>query len=297
MLRENVAAGRQTKLTLVRDMVLVADVTAGGIVPVKIQDIVEPLQEGLIYNKVGLPFNTGLAGDFVWPVYEAVEATFAGEGVALSDTTIDMSKVNPKPERIGLAIPVSREAINQSEGVIENIVKNVMPQALYTLINKVLFSTTKVSGASAVAGPFVAAAASATTLSATPTFAELNAMKAAVLKNGVKGENLCWVMSKAMEATLEGEPINSNGVYKPIAENHMMCGLPIQTTQDIVDGTTEYIGLGDWRYQPAGLFGGISFVVDPYSQARKNAVDFVLNADFATATLQAKAFVLGKVGA
>ena len=55
------------------------------------------------------------------------------------------------------------------------------------------------------------------------------------------------------------------------------------------------MGLGDWRYQPMGLFGSLRFIVDPYSKARKDSVDFVLNADYATKTLRDDAFMLGKV--
>ena len=55
---------------------------------------------------------------------------------------------------------------------------------------------------------------------------------------------------------------------------------------------TEYIGIGDWGYQPMGLFGTLRFIVDPYSQARKDAVDFVLNTDYATKTLRPEAFLL-----
>ena len=60
---------------------------------------------------------------------------------------------------------------------------------------------------------------------------------------------------------------------------------------------TEYIGLGDWRYQPMGLFNSLRFVVDPYSRARKDSVDFVLNCDYATKTIRPEAFLLGKVSA
>ena len=71
------------------------------------------------------------------------------------------------------------------------------------------------------------------------------------------------------------------------------------TANDIAQVTilTENIGLGDWRYQPMGLFGQISFIVDPYSQARKNAVDFVLNTNYGTKTLRPEAFALGQVSA
>lgn len=124
IIRENVAAGRQTQIMLMRDLVMVADVTTGGIVPVKMQDILDPLVEGLILDKVGLPMPTGLAGDYIWPTYETVEATIQGEGVALTDTEISMSKLTASPQRIGIAIPVTRQAINQTEGVVEMIVKS-----------------------------------------------------------------------------------------------------------------------------------------------------------------------------
>lgn len=297
VVRENVAAGRQTEIRLVRDMVMVADAAAGGIIPIQIQDILKPLEEGLILNKVGLSMPTGLAGEYVWPVYEAVEASIVGEGVALSDTSIEMSKLTASPERIGIAIPVSRETINQTSGLIETIVRELMPAAVARLINRILFSTTKVSGATNLVGPFVAALSTKVTLSSVPTFKELNAMKAKVLETGIDGEHLCWTMTKSMAAILEGEPVNAKGVFKPIIENGTMCGLPVFTTNCMRNGTTEYIGLGDWRYQPMGLFGQMSFIVDPYSQARKNAVDFVLNADYGTKTLRPEAFLIGEVAA
>lgn len=298
VIRENVSAGRQTEIRLVRDMVMVSDAVAGGVIPIQIQDVLKPLEEGLILHKVGLSMPTGLAGEYVWPVYEAVEAQIAGEGVALSDTKIEMSKLTASPERVGIAIPVSRETINQTSGLIETIVREIMPAAVARLINRILFSTVKVTGATNLVGPFVAALGSKVTLSATPTFQELNTkMKAAVLESGVDGEHLCWTMTKSMAAILEGEPINAKGVFKPIIENGMMCGLPVFTTGCMRNGTTEYIGLGDWRYQPMGLFGQMSFIVDPYSQSRKNAVDFVLNADYGTKTLRPEAFMIGEVTA
>lgn len=306
MIRENVAAGRRTELTLLRStdpanpngkLMMVADAATGKIIPLKIQDIIEPLVEGFILDKVGLPMPTGLAGDYVWPTYEAVEATVLGEGVSLADTEIKLDKITAQPQRIGIAVPVTNQALNQTEGVMEMIVRKVMPQALRQLLNKILFSTTKVTNATTLVGPFVGKVATATELSAIPTFEELNAMKAAVLASGVSGENLCWVMTKSMEAILEGQPINKDGIYVPVAQNHVVCGLPVYTTNCIKGESAEYIGLGDWRYQPMGLFGTLRFVVDPYSRARKDSVDFVLNTDYATTTLVEDAFALGEVGA
>lgn len=290
IIRENVAAGRQTQIMLMRDLVMVADVTTGGIVPVKMQDILDPLVEGLILDKVGLPMPTGLAGDYIWPTYETVEATIQGEGVALTDTEISMSKLTASPQRIGIAIPVTRQAINQTEGVVEMIVKKLMPLSVTMLLNKIMFSTTKVTSATTLVGPFVALASSPVEVSAEPTFKDFNKVKAKVLATGVDGEHLCWVMTKAQKAIAEATPKDAgSGIM--VCENDHIAGLPVFTTNYIGE---DFIGLGDWRYQPMGLFGDISFIIDPYSQARKDAVDFVLNVNYGTTTLRTEAFALAK---
>ena len=352
IIRENVTDGKKTEIVFVRDLMMVSDITSGAIVPLNIQDILTPLTEGFILDKVGLKMPTGLAGDYVWPMYEMVEAQLAGEGVALSDTKIPFSKMQAAPERVGIAIPVTNQTLNQSAGILETIVREIMPLSIRLLLNKILFSTEKVNGATNLVGPFVGLVDNAVALSAVPTFAQLNSkMKAAVLSTGIDGEHLCWIMSKSQEAILEGTPINAEGIHVPMIQNHILCGLPVYTTNTICKRTvsyqkytagstnawapytltdsdavtyevtgdtvehaladiaapaggkiakvtvvTEFIGLGDWRYQPMGLFGTLRFIVDPYSQARKDAVDFVLNTDYGTKTLRKEAFKLGKVG-
>ena len=291
---------------------MVSDIRNGALVPLNIQDIIKPLQEGFILDKVGLTLPTGLAGDFVWPMYEMVDAQIAGEGVALTDKKIPFSKMTASPERIGIAIPVTNQSLSQSEGVLEMIVREVMPLSIRLLLNKILFSTQKVNGATNLVGPFANIVENAAkeegqrdekipaivNLSNVPKFVELNKqMKAAVLETGIEGSHLCFVMTKSMAATLEGTPINEKGIFVPMIQNGMLCGVPVYTTNEIRQGTTEYIGLGDWRYQPMGLFGTLRFTVDPYSQARKDSVDFVLNTDYATKTIRPEAFILGQVAA
>lgn len=358
MLRENAKNGRKSEILFVRDLMMVGDVATGGIIPLNVQDILKPLQEGFILDKVGLPMPTGLAGDYVWPMYEMVEATVLGEGAALADTKIPFSKMTATPARIGIAIPVTNQSLNQSDGILETIVREIMPLAVRQLLNKILFSQTAVNTVAATAGligPFAKESIQAkkVALSNVPTFKQLNAdMKAAVLETGIAGDHLCWIMSKSMAAILEGTPINKDGIFVPMLQNGILCGLPVYTTNTIrkvevsyqkytagstnawgaytlqendvvtykvsgdttahalakisapqggkiaeVKTVTEFIGLGDWRYQPMGLFGSIRFIVDPYSQARKDAVDFVLNCDYGTKTLRDEAFILGEVAA
>ena len=169
-----------------------------------------------------------------------------------------------------------------------------MPLSVAMLLNKILFSITKVTGATTLVGPFVGIqTADVAKFSKEPTFKEYNSLKAKVLATGVDGENLCWVMTKAQKAIAEATPKDAgSGIM--VCENDRIAGLPVFTTHYIGEGN---IGLGDWRYQPMGLFGDMSFIIDPYSQARKDAVDFVLNVNYGTTTLRKEAFALAKVTA
>ncbi len=343
IIAQNVREKHQTEIIFVRDMMMVEDAASGGLVPLNVQDILEPLTEGLILHKLGLPMPTGLHGEFVWPMYEMAEATVLGEGVELSDSEIPFSKLTAAPERISVAYSVTNQAITQTNGVIEMVVRDVLPKSVALLLNRILLSRSKVNGATNLAGPFADAVSMPVKLSAEPTAKELNTlMKARVLSSGIEGSALCWTMTKAMAAILEVTPISKDGIFIPMIQNEKLLGLPVYTSNEMCDvektymkysGTdftaytlaegdkiagsvtdvkeiaspvknaiyevrsvTEYVGLGDWRYQPMGLFGSIRFTVDPYSKARKDAVDFVLNCDYATKTLRPEAFCLGQVG-
>lgn len=303
-IREGLAAGGRvtlpvaTELTLLREkgVTLSTDAASGGLVPDLIQQPVLPLQEQTVYDLVGIPMQQGLAGTFVWPVVEFGSASINGEGETLEAQKLKFSKLTASPERIGYAYEATREAIEQSEGVVQSIIGTAIPQGVADILNKIIMSPTKVTGAQLMQGPFVDLAATATSIATSAEeiqWTALNKLKAEVLKSGVRGEKLAWVMTKSTAAVLEGTPINTKGIYRPMLENGMLCGIPVFTTEAITD---QYIGLGDWSYQPSGFFGEPTMIVDPYTTALDNSVRFVYNTHFATKTIRKEAFKLVKIG-
>ncbi len=93
-----------------------------------------------------------------------------------------------------------------------------------------------------------------------------------------------------MEATPKWDGAN----VAVIDDNGRINGVPVFTTNEVADGVVDF---GAFKYAPQGLFGDMVFIVDPYSQARKNAIDFVLNVDYAITVLRQEAFAsLTKVG-
>lgn len=295
-IRENVKRGVSTTIRLVRENPspvpsepTITDINvanAGNIVRINLQDVLMPLQEGLILDKVGLPLMTGLVGEYVWPVASMVEATIGGDNMELTEQKISLSALKAVPDTIGVTCGVTRRTINQSGGIIETIVKNLLPMAVAKAVNKAMFGTTAATGATNLVGPFIG---KSPTMIA-KTYADINKLKAAVLKSGVEGEHMAWVMTKSTKAILEATS-KDTGSGIMICENDMIAGIPVFTTEFIGD---DYIGIGDFTYQPVGQFGDFSFIVDPYTEARKDVVQFTLHVDFGTKTLRSDAFVLGK---
>lgn len=74
-----------------------------------------------------------------------------------------------------------------------------------------------------------------------------------------------------------------------VDDNGRINGVPVFTTSYAEEGVIEF---GAFKYAPQGLFGDMVFIVDPYTQARKNAIDFVLNADYAVSILRQEAFAM-----
>lgn len=295
------SGARKVELVLTRDVELMKSTATAdtGIIPIKEEEMLKPLREGLIWDKVGLKITTGhTAQTLRWPKHGKGTAQWAEEGERAEDDKIDFSKLTTQPHRLVHAIPVTNEALESSEGVVEGVIREEMPAAVIDLINDALFTTDKNfvpkgggSKARVVYGPFVKAAENPFEFAAeVPTRKELLKMKAKVTKTGIKLVAPCWVMTEDMKAELEDAKVDA-GSGRFVCENDHILGYPVFTTSAIGEGN---IGFGDWVYQAGGFFGPISLITDPYTLLRQNSVDFVLNAHFATVTLYEEAFVLGK---
>lgn len=293
-----------------REAIVSTDVAAT--VPLAINDIIKPLEEGLILNAVGLKLQTGLSGDYVSPVVGRLEAEFKGEAVELTDKKIDINALRPVPARLGVSVAVTSQTINKSQGLVLDIVREQIPLAITRTLNKAMFSPVAV--ASGVAGPFVKiltddasgkalaslkgkaakkAASHIKFAGSVPTYKELVAMKGIVLAKGVVNDgSAAYVMSEYMKATLESTPRDA-GSGLMIIEDGRIAGVPVFCTNEIDGEATDYIGFGIWSYCLLGQFGDMRFVVDPVSQAKKDLVVMTLNADWAMTVAREEAFVLG----
>lgn len=257
--------------------------------PVTMGDIVEPLYGNLILSAIGSPLLTGLKGNYQWPVVEAFEATINDEGAKLGDTKIPLSKLIAKPERIGVAVPITREALNETADLLQTVATQYMPVAVAALMNKIMFSKTKVSNATNLVGPFVnlKAANKMEYTGEVPTYKELLKLKGLVLGSGIMPEGLCYVMTETEKALLEGSPKWEGSNQAIVDDNGKIAGVPVFCSPYVAEGDVQF---GSFKYAPQGIFGEMTIIVDPYTLARKNSIDFVINLDYALTVLRQEAF-------
>lgn len=256
-----------------------------GATPLTIGDVIEPLEKGNIMGLLGCKIQSGLFGDWKYPVVSAVEAEVAGETAEISDTKITMDAVKPVPQRVGLSILVTRSALNATNDELRSIVLNQIVLGLDRLLNKWMFKRSAI--ATNVNGLFVEPGTEATMAGATPTYAEILALKGAVDAEGVKPDaTAAYVMTNAMKATLEATP-KSSGNDHFIIEDGKINGVPVYVTEYAPEGAVEF---GYFSYALVGQFGNTEILVDPFTKATANSVRFILNTDFDIKAARAEAF-------
>ena len=310
ILRENLRANRPTTIQLVRDeagaggsgseggstatdnTMLTTDLLDSGIIPVKQQTLLKPLDEGLIFSKVGIPFQTGLSGDYFWPTYEGGEATINGENEKLSETKIATSKLKASYDRVGTAIIATRESLTQSAGMLQSIINTELSDRFARTVNRVQFGLTKATGAVNLVGPFASIAAKdVIQIPAVPTLKNFTKMKAQVFAKGIPSIGCAFIMTEGTKAALEATPVDAGSGIMLVQNDHL-AGFPVFTTHYIGDNN---VGFGSFAYNPWGQFGQMSIIIDPYTKALNNAVRFVANGDFGDVVLRPEAFVLAKI--
>lgn len=276
--------GTDLEIPLTRDIIQ-DTASASAIIPLTIGDIIQPLEKGLILDKIGAKMQYGLTGAWQFPIVAGVEATLADENVAINDTKIDISKINPEPKRVAISIPVSNRAIDQSNGALLSIVKTQLPMSVSRLLNKWMFSRTKITS-KASDGCFVNPT-SKLNYTTNITYKDAVMLKGAVMKQGVIFDGSpAYVCSATTYADLETTPRDA-GSGLMVIQDGKINGYPVFMTEYIGD---DCLGFGVFSYQLVGQFGNMRMTYDPYTGAKRNLVYFVFNTDFDMLSLRQEAF-------
>ena len=282
LLRETVKAVREGKLdgdfvvtreatsTITSGIIQVGEKTnmeSAGI-PVSIQDLIKPLEAELVYNKVGLKVQTGVRGKIQWPVLDnSIEVSIGGELDAVDTKVLEFDKITTTPYKLGISVEVSNEAINDEAFDLTALITEQIGRGTGRTLNKRLLALSAPSVKADFVGPLVSHKQTVTFAGAVPTYAELKALKGKVLASNASMAGFCYIMDAAMYSALEATPKDA-GSGRFVIEGGKIDGDVIFLT-DLTEYANKVV-CGCFAYEALNQHGTTHFIVDPYTQAKKN---------------------------
>ena len=274
-------------------------------IPVYIQDFIEPLNKGLILNKLNLTMKTGLSGNVKYPVMPTFEANFVNEKETVTDTIIKDGSLMPAPHRLAFSAPMTDLENLQTDGAVYRWVVENIALAVSRSMNRWLLQTTPIVTGVHGAMSYDAAKNAIQIIEfagATPTYAELVRMRGMVQKTGAYDDgSYAYTMSGAMAAELESKPRFESG-DTPILSDGKVGGCPVllseyieATGKDTFNETPKHVGFGRWSDVIVGQFGSMKLTIDPYSQSKEGIVNIVLDSYWSVDLIRKSSFVIGTV--
>lgn len=256
--------------------------------PQLFQELMRPLHEAFVLNKIGGRILTNVHGEPIFPSMAALEAQFVGEAVALNAKKVSLTAQKMTPKRVGIPVDVTSQSINQSYVNLPSEVIRAMGEALTKSIHQYIFSGTAVGGAGdSVMKPVLDAA-----IQYAP--ADLNLKLVVGLESKLLEKNFvpaqmkgAYVMGAKAYCALKSTPVEKGNPQMLIDGNMMMNGYPVIVTNFIEPDT---IIFGCWDYLAVAQFGTPRLVIDPISQANRDVVRFTLNTDVDAKVLLPEAF-------
>lgn len=276
----NFVLSREANSTITSGIIQVGEKTnmeTAGI-PVSIQDIIKPLDAELVYSKVGLKVQTGVRGKIQWPVLDnSIEVSVGGELDTVDTKVLEFDKITTTPYKLGISVEVSNEAINDEAFDLIGLITEQIGRGTGRTLNKRVLALSAPSVKADFVGPLVSHKQAVTFAGAVPTYAELKALKGKVLASNASMAGFCYIMDAAMYSALEATPKDA-GSGRFVIEGGKIDGDVIFLT-DLTEYANKVV-CGCFAYEALNQHGATNFIVDPYTQAKKNITVFTLNADW-----------------
>lgn len=227
----------------------------------------------------------GLIGNLSFPTLAAIEASIEGENTKVAATKLDIGNLKPNPWRVAISLPISNDAIDQTSDTVYEISMEQLPLSVSRVLNKVMFSTTKVGSASE--GPFVKATVKDEYETA-PTLEDIVKLETNVTDAGVDVTDgtAAYIVSPKMFGKLKTTRIEK-GSPEMILKDGMMNGYPVLQTNYVASDEIEF---GVFSNCGVGQWGKVRITVDPISLAETNETKVTHNSKYDIITARPEAF-------
>lgn len=260
-----------------------SNITASGAINLSIHELIPTLHEGLDLPDT-LRVVTGVTGNEIWPVNtDDVEMEEVGEVTALNDQVVNFANITPSQKRVGLKVPVSNMAIDDTAFDLMAFVQTKFTLALRKYLAKKVYSQAAWTGNK---GPFSGLTPKGTINLGNNAYKSILKAVAEFSDKGFYEGNVTLIMDRATEAELKATPKIAGAAGGFVIENGLCAGYPYVLTHyintelsgnNLVATATKSIGIGYFEWFALQQHGDVRFVIDPITLADKNVTRLILN--------------------
>ena len=227
-------------------------------------------------NSAVMPMATmlnGLSGDVKIPRKTAAStaAFISSEGGAASESEFTVGSVSMSPKTLGAFTDVTRQLMIQSSIDVENLIRNDLAQSMAIAIDDAALegsgSSGNPTGITNTSGINSVSLSSA----AAPTFAEMVSMETSVRVDNALLGDLAYIVHPTNYGTLKTTEKATN-TAQFVAVNDEINGYKVVVSPQLT--ANNYV-FGNFNDLLVGMFGGLDFVVDPYSNSSSGTVRIV----------------------
>lgn len=242
-------------------------------------NILEPLRNRMVLAQAGATYLTGLVGNVSIPTYTGSNVGWKGELVDAEDGKGTFDSIEFSPKRLTAYIDVSKQFLAQDSVGAEEMLYRDIVNAIADKLEATILGNGK-GDANTPEGIFNGAAV------ATVDFANMVEMEKALEEAKLFGDYK-FIASPAAKAKLKTTTVSgSKSDLRMLMEGNEVNGYEVLTT-----GNCAGLAFGKWDELVIAQWGSLDIIIDPYTQAKKNAVRIVVNAFFDAKPRRAEAIV------
>jgi HK97 family phage prohead protease/HK97 family phage major capsid protein len=242
-------------------------------------NILEPLRNRMVLAEAGATYLTGLVGNVSIPSYSGSNVGWKGELVDAEDGKGTFDSIEFSPKRLTAYIDVSKQFLAQDSVGAEEMLYRDIVNAIADKLEATILGNGKGDN-NTPAGIFNEAAEKAI------SFTNIVDMEKALEEAKLYGDYK-FIASPAAKAALKTTTISGQkSDLRMLMEGNEVNGYEVLTT-----GNCSGIAFGKWDELVIAQWGSLDIIIDPYTQAKKNAVRIVVNAFFDAKPRRSEAIV------
>lgn len=266
----------------------------GNTVGTQVLGPIDYLRPRPVLESLGAVFLTGLNGNVQFPKNNGgVEATWEDEDAEVANTKAAWGKVEMKPRRLTVSVPISLQNIFQASFDLEVYTMNEIRKAIENEIDK--------DGLTAILNDSGVNAVAIGTNGGALTFAKTVDLETAVFVDNANGARMNYVSNSKVRGKAKTTVLES-GQATYLLQNDEMNGypfansnhIPSNLTKGTASGVCSAMIFGDFSKLVIGQWGFMDISVDNLSRKREGYVEVTANVYLDSAVLVPEAFAVCK---